>query len=439
MGPQRPGKRVRPDESFFEQGRDDENSGSYLRLKLISGQPLRSKGWPWVQVGVRGVLGSVERLEKANFLGDGTLLIKTKNAKQTEKFLKIQRFANEECEVTHDRKLNTSRGTIRAYDLEDLTEDEVVGWLKDFGVVRAKRFTRRENGKVCSTPTILLTFDRPSCPTKLQLDYVTYHVQRYIPNPMMCYRCGKFGHPEGTDEKGCKKPRICLRCGQSPHEGICDQRCANCGKSDHSCQARTCEEWVKEKAICRIKVEQEVSFAQAKQQYEAQHDPPPPVLRAYAATVRANSVTKQDDELKEKVEKLEKKVGELVTLLQQLLAKQTVPDLPKPTDNSCTSANKENGEPEREKTADECVDDSFCDEMTGEELPLSTQEGCADQHGDWQTAGRGRTGREKHKTQTPTTMTTDDVTPSSIITRASSLPPKVNNKTATKKKSWKGT
>ena len=195
MGPPRPGKRVRSDELFFDDV-DKSISGSYLKIKLKSGKPIKSKGWPWVQLGVRGILGATDRLEKASFLSDGGLLVKTKTEQQTEKLLHTQAFAGEECVVVRDERLNQSRGTIQAYDLLDLSEDEVVGWLREFGVVGAKRFTRKVNGTVENTATLLLTFDRPSCPTKLQLDYVTYHIQQYIPNPMMCYRCGRFGHPE---------------------------------------------------------------------------------------------------------------------------------------------------------------------------------------------------------------------------------------------------
>ena len=145
MGPPRPGKRVRSDELFFDG--EVSSNGSYLKIRLASGQPLKSKGWPWVQMGVRGILGTTDRLEKASFLSDGSLLIKTKNETQTDKFLHTKTFAAEECEAVRDQRLNQSRGTIQAYDLLDLSETEVVGWLGEFGVVGAKRFTRKTTEK----------------------------------------------------------------------------------------------------------------------------------------------------------------------------------------------------------------------------------------------------------------------------------------------------
>ena len=168
------------------------SDGSYLKISLKSDKPVKSKGWPWIQSAVRGVIGR-DKVEKASFLRDGSLLVKTKNDTQTKKLLQANALLGEACEVTRDPKLNTSKGTIQAYDLLDLTEDEVTEWLSEFGVVGAKRFTRRSAGKVEPTPTLLLTFDMPTCPQKIELDYVTYHIKKYIPNPLMCFNCGEFG------------------------------------------------------------------------------------------------------------------------------------------------------------------------------------------------------------------------------------------------------
>ena len=71
--------------------------------------------------------------------------------------------------VEWDQQLNQSCETIRAFDLVDLSESEIVGWLGEFGVVLAKRFKRKVGNQVDNTPTLLLTFDRPPCPKRLEL------------------------------------------------------------------------------------------------------------------------------------------------------------------------------------------------------------------------------------------------------------------------------
>ena len=312
VGQKRPGKRLREDEleSFFDDsvGRD----GTYLRVHLQGDKSFTGKGWPWIQAGIRNVLGQ-DKVEKANVLRDGCLLLKTKTKVQTEKLMKVSTFLGDGCEVTKDPKLNVSRGTIHAYDLLELSEEEVVHWLSEFGVTNAKRFTRKVGGKVEGTPTLLLTFDRPSCPSKLELDYITYHVKRHVPNPLICYQCGKFGHPEVR----CTNDAKCLRCGDGKHSGDCVEKCANCSQLGHSCLSRKCEVWQREKDICTLKVEKEIPYGQARKIYESAHQPP--ALQGYADVVRTPSINKQSDlEMKGNVERLEQKLDELTKILTRV-------------------------------------------------------------------------------------------------------------------------
>ena len=314
MAPQKGNKRVREDdlaESFWE---EEEDSGVYLTIKLLSGRTLKEKGWPWVQQSIRGILGGKDKVGKASFLTDGRLLVKTKDPGQTEKLLRTKKLGDEECEVERDQKLNQSRGTIHAYDLLDLSEEEVVGWLTEFGVVAAKRFMRKVGNHFEKTPTILLTFDRPTVPTKLQFDYVVYRVKKHVPNPLLCHNCGKFGHTRDR----CRSEGVCLTCGESKHEGACEQKCINCGHSDHDCFSRRCSIWKREKEICELKVDRDVSYPHARRLYEQEHRTP--IVRPFATAVRTHSETPGDDvALRNKVDSLEQKLDKVVTLLLKLL------------------------------------------------------------------------------------------------------------------------
>ena len=310
-------KRTRADdriENFWDDNRAD--SGTYLIVKLHHGKTLKGRGWPYIQQCVRGILGE-QKLQKASFQSDGSLLVKTSSDKQTEKLLKVTVFGAEACDVTRDDRLNKSRGTIHAFDLIDLTEDEVVGWLKDFGVVAAKRFTRRVDGHPENTPTLLLTFDKPTCPNKIELDYVTYHIRRHIPNPLICYRCGQFGHAEAR----CSAAAVCLNCAGERHEGPCESKCVNCGQTGHSCRSRECLTWKKEREICEMKVDRDISYAHARRIYAETHQTP--ITRPYASVVRGQGdASGQDTGLRGRVEKLEQKLDKLISLLDTLISQQ---------------------------------------------------------------------------------------------------------------------
>ncbi|GFN88477.1 nucleic-acid-binding protein from mobile element [Plakobranchus ocellatus] len=64
------------------------------------------------------------------------------------------------------------------------------------------------------TDTIVLIFDSLKPPSRIRAGYLTLHVRPYVPIPMRCYKCQRYGH--GKDR--CKKPAaVCVRCGKGGH------------------------------------------------------------------------------------------------------------------------------------------------------------------------------------------------------------------------------
>ena len=149
-------------------------------------------------------------------------------------------------------------------------EDSIVEYLRPQGVTGCKRFKIKKDGKTVETNTLLLTFNRVNVPKSLRIFYRVVPVDVYVPNPLSCYNCQRFGHHENncSEDPG----SVCENCGADGHAHHTSQcknptKCINCGK-DHLPKSNTCEVWLKEKAIMKIKVTNNISYLEAKKLHE---------------------------------------------------------------------------------------------------------------------------------------------------------------------------
>ena len=103
-------------------------------------------------------------------------------------------------------------------------------------------------------------------PKKIKVEYLTVKVDLFVPNPLRCFNCNKFG----PTNQCCKTRAKCQRCGKDKLEEQCDgsQICSNC-KGPHAASAKDCPVWKTEKEIQRIRVEKHISFPEARQLVEA--------------------------------------------------------------------------------------------------------------------------------------------------------------------------
>ena len=65
-----------------------------------------------------------------------------------------------------------------------------------------------------------MTFNTPKIPDSLKICYLNIPVSQYVPNPIRCYKCQRFGHVTGT----CKHSETCARCSETGHK---DDTCIN--------------------------------------------------------------------------------------------------------------------------------------------------------------------------------------------------------------------
>ena len=186
--------------------------------------------------------------------------------------------------VEPHRTKNTSRGVINCFDLRDISDEEIADGLADFGVTSARRIlTKRGTVK---TDNVILTFDTTDLPNEVRVGYVKVRVRPYVPAPMRCYRCQRFGHTKDN----CRGRPTCSKCASLEHtDDACESdtlRCVNCGEGQtpHSSYARSCPAYLKEKEINSIKATRNISFKEAREVYNQTHP-----KMSYAQTVKSST------------------------------------------------------------------------------------------------------------------------------------------------------
>ena len=98
-----------------------------------------------------------------------------------------------------------------------------------------------------------------------------------------------FGHHENK----CGRQAICVNCSMPGHcaSGQCQRpaKCANCS-GDHSANSKDCPQWEKERKILKIKCENNLSFPEARKQFEQFYQ-----ARTYASAVKPGTCIKSTE------------------------------------------------------------------------------------------------------------------------------------------------
>ena len=249
-----------------------ENFAKYLIIESLNKEkPITSLSPFVIEKQIEAVIGTAKSVKK---LKNGTLLVETTRKTQTENLKKLDSFFGVPVKVTEHKSLNTSKGIIRNPILKAETEENILEYLKPQGVTHVKRFTVRRNQEIVNTNTLLLTFNSIVTPKTLKIFYQIIPVELYVPNPLRCFNCQRFGHHESNCPADVGS--VCERCGTGNHDHLTSQcqnqaKCVNCGEN-HMSRSSDCDVWKKEKEVMKIKVTQRLTYPVARKVYE-QHKP----------------------------------------------------------------------------------------------------------------------------------------------------------------------
>lgn len=156
------------------------------------------------------LLNSVGELEEVRKVKNGSIMILTKNKEQSEKIANMTHIGEFEIIVEPHRTLNSVKGVITCSDLLNCDTEEILDNMKDQGVIAVKRISTVRKG---DTASLILTFQAFKLPERVSAGWYSLRVRPYIPAPLRCFNCQRFGHMSNT----CQNSKLCPSCGKADH------------------------------------------------------------------------------------------------------------------------------------------------------------------------------------------------------------------------------
>lgn len=199
----------------------------------------------------------IGKINHARFMGNGRLLIFAKSEEQRSNILMKESLNKLKITSHIPGATSKARGVIAGIPTS-VTMEEIKENLSKYGITDAKRLTKGKE-KTEST-SILLSFNK-DLPTRVQMGYMSYMVREYIPPPLRCFKCQRFGHVAGQ----CRGKIRCAKCGGEHEYGQCGEtvlKCCNCG-GPHSAAYGGCEKQKEAKEIQKYRVTYKASYADA--------------------------------------------------------------------------------------------------------------------------------------------------------------------------------
>ncbi|GFW95654.1 uncharacterized protein TNCV_18851 [Trichonephila clavipes] len=212
-----------------------------------------------IHKGITACVGDVKTIRK---MRSGDLFIEVTSSKQALALASLKQLAHFDIQVKQHATLNYSRGVISAADLYNVTEEEILENMAEQNVSQVRRITIRRDGQVLKTKHLILTFATPDLPQFVKVAYLHCPVRPYIPNPLRCFQCQRFGHSKTT----CRGQPTCARCAEVGHDSAdckAREKCVNC-KGDHPSYSRSCPTWSIEKEITALKIKNKISYPEAR-------------------------------------------------------------------------------------------------------------------------------------------------------------------------------
>ncbi|XP_033756114.1 uncharacterized protein LOC117338859 [Pecten maximus] len=247
-----------------------------------------------IQKTIKGCLGTAKSVKPLR-LGD--LLVEVFRKQQADNLLKLSEFSGIGVHVRAHQSLNFSKGVIRCTALQNDTDAEILQYFKSENIPISEVRRIKIKRQTVKTNTFVHTFAVPNLPSSVMVGYMRCNVLPYIPNPLRCRNCQRYGHHEDR----CRRREVCEHCGREGHNDTdsCDvtgKLCPNC-KGNHAASSRDCLSWKKEREVLRVKYTRNISFPDARRVVKSND----PAALSYASVTKSktqqNTITVSDAKL----------------------------------------------------------------------------------------------------------------------------------------------
>lgn len=219
-------------------------------------------------------------------------VLKVRSQAQFNRLLKMKTLNDGTAiEIKEHDQLNQRKCVVSNIDSVGLTDDYLKSQLASQGVKEIRRIKRKiPNGAWENTPTIILTIAGTVIPPHIDFGWSRCRTRNYYPSPMLCFHCWEYGH---TGKRCPQQFRTCGRCskthpedrptnsstlpGENPPMATQNERpactedpfCKHCKSGDHPVSSRRCATYLREVDIQHIRVDEGISYPQARKIYEA--------------------------------------------------------------------------------------------------------------------------------------------------------------------------
>ena len=213
---------------------------------------------------VQLLVGPVDEMK---IVGD-SIRVTCQTKEQAEQLLSVTQLIGFEVVVTPPRSLKAKtgrdskwfKGVIKQVPTV-ITNDDIID---DTGAIWAHRITRLIDGSTQTTKAVIIAF-QDSLPDTVQVGFMNFRVHPYIPTPIRCTKCQKFGHKATK----CRQQQpTCPRCSQHHEVKYCtlnaqsDRKCTNCGKT-HSAAYKGCDKYKTVTKILAVSTKNNWSYREA--------------------------------------------------------------------------------------------------------------------------------------------------------------------------------